>query len=112
MSVVDVDKSETERVTYVVVSLANLMLRAMHYKEFKQRIRRKLGMKKHRILREHASILERNSHPSNRRSEKTQARREVRDDIHGNIHEDGSTQQNNQPQKVLYHFNIHLLDNI
>ncbi len=78
------------------------MFRAMHYKEFKQRIRRQLGMKKHRILREHASILERNTHPSNRRIEKTQVKRET-DETEAKAHDTGCVQQNNHVhQKVLY----------
>ena len=79
------------------------MFRAMHYKEFKQRIRRQLGMKKHRILREHASILERNAFPGNRRAEKTQTKRET-DETEADEHDTGRVQQNNHlHQKVLYH---------
>jgi hypothetical protein len=77
----------------------------MHYKEFKQRIRRQLGMKKHRILREHgASILERNAFPGNRRTEKTQAKRDT-GETEASAHDTGRVQQNNHlHQKVLYTF--------
>ena len=81
------------------------MFRAMHYKEFKQRIRRQLGMKKHRILREHASILERNSYPSNRRVEKTQVKRET-EESRGKGHDAEYVQQNNHVQKVCYFYQI------
>lgn len=77
------------------------MFRAMHYKEFKQRIRRQLGMKKHRILREHSSILERNTYPSNRRIEKTQVKRET-EETQAKTHDTRCVQQNNHVQKVLY----------
>lgn len=83
------------------------MFRAMHYKEFKQRIRRQLGMKKHRILREHASILERNSYPSNRRVEKTQVKGET-EECRGKSHDAEYMQQNNHVPKVWYYFNKYL----
>ncbi|XP_028411896.1 dual specificity tyrosine-phosphorylation-regulated kinase 4-like isoform X2 [Dendronephthya gigantea] len=79
------------------------MFRAMHYKEFKQRIRRQLGMKKHRILREHASILERNTFPGHRHSEKTQQlKREIDTEPHGKNqdHAGSGVQQNNHVQKI------------
>ena len=87
------------------------MFRAMHYKEFKQRIRRQLGMKKHRILREHASILERNTFPGNRHSEKTQQLKRETDEPQGKNqnHVASGGPQNNHVQKVLYSNKIYIL---
>lgn len=80
------------------------MFRAMNYKEFKQRMRRQLGMKKHRILREHASISDRHTHPGNRRVEKAEELNE-----HCESRKDMRCgQQNNQLAKVTYNSLVNL----
>lgn len=75
----------------------------MNYKEFKQRMRRQLGMKKHRILREHTScIVDRHVRLGNQRVvEKAQEAKELSE-----CRKDSSRcgQQNNQiiKPKVMY----------
>lgn len=59
-------------------------------------------MKKHRILREHSSILERNAYPSNRGIEKTQFTQKTEEIQLFKSYDSGCPQQNNHVQKVWY----------
>lgn len=79
------------------------MLHAMQYKEFKQRIRRKLGMKKHQIHREHATLLDRNTRRVENIAKKSRPKTDVPSALRQTVdhtNEDVLITRNNHAAKV------------